>query len=181
MEKKLVIEGAILVIICFLIGFGIGYFTGKISTYKIFLVKLAEKEKEINWYKTLLGAFYPPLPKEIHSFSGKITKIEGNSIWVEYQRKMSRFPLPEGKNIEIKEIKINTNNKTKIVGLEMPPLIPRELLKNASPEWAIKIISLQFEDLKVGNQVRVTSKENIKGKAEILANEIQLITFKGQK
>jgi len=29
--------------------------------------------------------------------------------------------------------------------------------------------------------VRVTSKENIKGKAEILANEIQLITFKGQK
>ena len=169
MEKKLVIGGAILVIICFLIGFGIGYFTGKISTYKIFLVKLAEKEKEINWYKTLLGAFYPPLPKEIYSFSGKITKIEGNSIWVEAKIRVSRFPLSEGKEFEKKEMKVNLVNDTEILKIE--PIIPPSL----PPEEPVKKTPLKLSDLKVGDRITVISKEDIKGKTEILADEIQLI------
>ena len=169
MEKKLVIGGTILVIICFLIGFGIGYFTGKISTYKIFLAKLAEKEKEINWYKKLLEQFYPPLPKEIHSFSGKITKIEGNSIWVEAQIRVSQFPLPEGKEFEEKEMKVNLVNDTEILKVE--PVIPPPL----PPEEPVKKTPLKLSDLKVGDQITVISKENIKGKTEILADEIQLI------
>jgi hypothetical protein len=112
--------------------------------------------------------FYPPLPEEIYSISGKIKKIEGNSIWIESQIRVSQLPLPGGKEFETKEIKVNVLPETKIVKVEMAEIPP------PPPEEPFKEIPLKFEDLKVGNQITVTSKENIKGKTEILADRIQL-------
>lgn len=152
--------------VCLLIGLGIGYWLGNLNSLRVSQEKLAEKE--ISWWKSQLEPFYPPLPEEIYSISGKITKIEGNSIWVEAQIRVSQFPLPGGKEIETKEIKVNTNDETKIVKVEIPEIPP------LPPEEPFREVPLKFEDLKIGDQVTVISKENIKGKVEILADKIQL-------
>jgi hypothetical protein len=175
MEKKSIYLAIILAVAFLLIGFGIGNFYGKMAAEKIYQGKLAEKEreltekeKEIGWWKSQLEMFYLPLPEEIYSISGKITKIEGNSIWIESQIRLSRLPLPGGKEFETKEIKVNVLPETKIVKVEIPPVPP------LPTEQPFKEVPLKFEDLKVGDQITVTSKENIKGKTEILAERIQL-------
>jgi hypothetical protein len=164
MEKKLVFRGTILIVISFLIGLGVGYLTGKFFTTKTLQAKLAAKEKEIEWWKSTLEMFFPPLPQNLYSFSGKITKIEKNSIWVETQIRVSRLPLPEGKEFEKKEIKVNLTDETEILKVEYIP-----------PEEPVRKTSLKLTELKVGDQINVISKENIKGKTEILADKIQLI------
>jgi hypothetical protein len=168
MEKKSIYLTIILAVVFLLIGFGVGNFYGKMAAEKAWQGKLAEKEKEIEWWKSQLETFYPPLPEEIYSISGKITKIEGNSIWIESQIRVSRLPLPGGKEFETKEIKVNVLPETKIVKVEMAEIPP------PPPEEPFKEIPLKFEDLKVGDQITVTSKENIKGKTEISADRIQL-------
>jgi hypothetical protein len=168
MEKKSIYLAIVLAIVFLLVGFGFGNFYGKMVTEKIWQGKLAEKEKEIEWWKSLLEMFYPPLPEEIYSISGKIKKIEGNSIWIESQIRVSRFPLPGGKEFETKEIKVNVLPETKIVKVEILEIPP------PPPEEPFKEIPLKIEDLKVGDQITFTSKENIKGKTEILADRIQL-------
>jgi hypothetical protein len=166
MEKKFIY--IILIIVFFLIGFGVG----KISEQGRWQGELAkiqvEAKKEIDWYKSLLEPFYPPLPEEIKSVSGKITKIEDKNLWMEASIRVSQFPLPEGKEIEKKNIKVNIIDKTKISKVEMiePPPLP--------PEEPFKETILKFEDLKVGDNITVTSAENIKGKTEITASQIQI-------
>jgi len=166
MAKKFVL------IIVLIISLLVGFFVGKIYEQGKWQGKLAkiqgEAQKEINWYKSLLEPFYPPLPEEIRSASGKITKIENKTIWVEAQIRVSQFPLPEGKEIEKQNKKVNIIDKTKISKIEMiePPPLP--------PEEPFKETILKFEDLKVGDNITVTSAENIKGKTEILASQIQV-------
>jgi len=122
MEKKLIYFGIILAILLLLVGFGIGNFYGKMSAEKVWQGKLAEKEKEIEWWKSQLEMFCPPLPEEIYSVSGKITKTEDKTIWMEAQIRVNQFPLPGGKEIEKREIKVNVTDETKIVKIEIPEI-----------------------------------------------------------
>ena len=87
---------------------------------------------------------------------------------MEAQIRVSQFPLPEGKEIEKHNIKVNLTEETKIFKIEMitPPPPPSQ---NPTKE---KILS--FGDIKVGDGVIVTSNEDIKGKTEILARQIQV-------
>ena len=169
MSKKLSISIYIISIIVFLlIGFGIGAnllrrgYQAKISQAQ------SEAQKEINWLKSQLERFYPPLPEEIHSVSGTVTEKGDNFLEMEAQIRVSQFPLPEGKEIEKQNIKVNLTEETKIFKIEIitPPPPPSQ---NPTKE---KILS--FGDIKVGDGVIVTSNEDIKGKTEILARQIQV-------
>jgi len=166
MEKKFIY--IILIIVFFLIGFGIGKISEEGRRQEKIGPVQTKNQEEINWYKSLLEPFYPPLPEEIRSISGEITKIEDKNLWLEAQIRVSQFPLPEGKDIEKKNIKVNLTDETKISKIEMPETPP------LPPEKPFKEISLKFEDLKVGNNITVTSTENIKGKTEITASEIRV-------
>ena len=168
MGKKSNYLTMILAVVFLLVGFGIGNWCGRTGTERTLQIKLNQAQKEIDWWKSQLEMFYPPLPEEIYSVIGKITKIEGNSILMESQIKVSRLPLPEGKEIEKKNIKVNLTDETKIAKIEM--IVPTTL----PPKEIFKETPLKFEDLKVGDQINVTSKENIKSKTEILADRIQL-------
>ncbi len=145
----------------------VGLAVGKNSERKSWQLKLTEAQKEIDWFKKLLEDFYPPLPKEIKSFGGRITKIEGKSFWVEAVLQVSQFPLPEGKETEKRIIKVDTNEKTEIFGVQIifPP---------PPPEEPIKTITLKLEDLKVGESVSVAAEENIIGRTEITAKQVQV-------
>ena len=168
MGKKSNYLAIILAVVFLLVGFGVGNWCGRTGAERTLQTKLNQAQKEIDWWKSQLEMFYPPLPEEIRSISGKITKIEDKAIWIESMVRVSQLPLPEGKEIEKEEIKVNVSDQTKIVEVEMIeplPLPPKELFKETQ---------LSLKDLKVGDQITVTSKENVKGKTEILADRIQL-------
>jgi len=166
MSKKLVL------IIILIISLLVGFIAGKISERKIWQGKIgqiqSQAQKEISWYKSLLEPLYPPLPEEARSVYGKITKIEDKNLWLEAQIRVSQFPLPEGKEIEKRNIKVNLTDETKISKIEIVEPLP------LPPEELFKEIILNFEDIKVGDSITVTSPENIEGKTEISASQIQV-------
>ena len=172
MTKKLVL------IIILIISLLAGFFVGEISERGKWQGKLETAQKtardEINWYKSLLEPFYPSLPEETRSTYGKITKIEDKTLWIEAQIRVSQFPLPEGKDMEKQNMKVNVTDETKIVRIETVepteiPLPSEEFLLEPFKE-----IILSFEDIKVGDNITVISAENIKGKTEISASQIQI-------
>jgi hypothetical protein len=159
--------GLILAILCvFLIGLFIG---GKMEKAKVSL----EIQKELNWCKSILEKTYPPLPEEVHSIRGKVIGKGENELLIERVVQVSRYPLPEGKEREKQEIKVKLTAGTKIFQEEFV-ILPLKDLK--AQEIPIKEKELSLDKIKIGEEVEVKSKENIKGKKEILADEIQLLT-----
>lgn len=110
--------------------------------------------------------FYPPLPKEIHTISGKVTEKGDNFLMMEAQIRVSQFPLPEGKEIEKRNVKVDLTDKTKI--------FKKEKVVTPTPEEPFKEIVLSLKDIKVRDEIAVTSEENIKGKTEISAGQIEI-------
>ena len=161
MAKKYLYFLLIIIVVGF-ICFSLGQKSGEFSERKIAQIELAEKETEIQALQTSLEMFYPPLPEEIYSISGKVTKIEGNKISLDSSVMVSRFPLPEGKEIEQRIFSVIVNDQTKISKIEF--FLPEE-----QPE----ILSLS--DIKVGDEISVNSEEDIKDKEEFVASEIQLM------
>lgn len=171
--KREIIFKIIIGVIGLLIGLGEGYLLGVANSNKIWQGKFEELKKEREEYKSFLETIFPPLPEEIHTVVGKITKIEGNSFWIETQIRVSRLSFLTGEGIETKEIKVLTNEETKIVKIETPPSQTQyQALPLQTPP---KELPLRFEDLEVGNFVLIASDENIKEKTEILAKEIKLV------
>jgi len=167
MEKK--INYIILIIVFLLIGFGIGKVSER-GRWQEEIGKIqSQAQKEINWLKSLLEPFYSPLPEKVFSLSGIVKEKGENFLVMEVSIRVSQFPLPEGKEIEKQNIKANLADQTKIFKIEIiePPPLP--------PEEPIKEKILSFDDIKVGDLIAVSSGENIKGKTEITASQIQFV------
>lgn len=163
MSKKIIY--LILVLVSLLVGF----FVGKISERKIWQAKIIKTQKEIEFLESSLEMFYPPLPEEVYSISGKVTEVGDKTISIETLVRVSQFPLAGGAEIEKQNIKVNITDQTKIIKIEMPVIPP--FSEEEIPE---KIVS--FSDIKVGDQISVTSEENIKGEKEITASQIRIIS-----
>ncbi len=153
MEKKIAV---LLIIVSLLIGFGIG----KISEKGIWQAKLAQVQEEIDWLKSQLETFYPPLPEETYGLSGVVTEVGDKFLGMGAQIRVSQFPLPEGKEFEIQNIKVNITEGTEIFQHVYEPSFEK--------------VFLSFEDIKTGDRIIVTSEENIKDKKEITATQIQI-------
>jgi hypothetical protein len=108
----------------------------------------------------MLNSIYPE-PNEVLTIFGQITSIDGNSLIIETSSFERYIPEQEQK---LTKITVNTNEQTKISEQNFSPENPSELTET--------IIS--FSDLTVGDSVRVSSSENIKGKNQITATEIIL-------
>lgn len=168
MVQKILYSIVVLIIVA-LISLSIGWQLGKLSAAKFWQVEIAKKQEEIKALQSALELFYPPLPEEIFSLSGKVVEIKDKEILMEAEVRVNRFPLPEGKEIEKQNILVNVTDQTKITEIDLlaPPPLPGE---EPRPE---KVLS--FEDIKVGDKISVNSEENIKGKKEITASQIQII------
>jgi len=160
MSKKIVY--LILILVSLLVGF----FVGKISERKIWQAEIIKTQKEVEFLESSLETFYPPLPEEIYSISGKVTEVGDETVSIETLVRVSQFPLPEGAEIEKQNIKVNVTDQTKITKFEM-------LLMPVLPEEETSVVN--FSDIKVGDQISVTSEENIKGEKEITASQIEII------
>ena len=69
MDKKIAV---ILIVISLLAGFGIG----KIYEAVTWQAKLVQIQQEIDWLKSELEMFYPPMPQEIYQLGGMVGEIE---------------------------------------------------------------------------------------------------------
>lgn len=156
----------LLYLVMLLIGLLGGKGIGKLRANK----EIKKLGKEIEALQKNLEMFYPPLPEEIKSISGEIKKVEKNALEVETVMRVSRFPLPEGKEIEKQIKKVKIEKETKIVKIDWGMPIPPETPK---PKETV----LKVEDLKVGDRVIITSEENIKDKKEFKASRVELVTI----
>ena len=170
MSKKIIVPLVVVAIISFLIGFGFG----KTSEKGIEQPELVQTREEIEWLKSQLEMFYPPLPEEVYSLSGTVTETGAQFLVMEAQIRVSQFPLPEGKEIERQNIKVNITDQTEIFKTEMAELLPPSPGELPSFEELMKKTALSFGDIKVGNYIVATSEENIRNKKEITAKEIQI-------
>jgi len=85
---------------------------------------------------------------------------------MEAQIQVNRLPLPEGKDVEKKNLKVYITDETEIFWLGTDPLSP-------SSEPVKK--PLTFKDLKPGQLIFIRTKEDIKINQEVTATQIQIL------
>ncbi len=154
MSKKIIYS---IFIILIGLSFLVGWQLGKISERKTL-------QEDIDFLKSKLEIFYPPLPDEIYGISGKVIEIEDKTILMESSVSVSQFET------EKQNIKVIVTDQTQIT-LELEPLPPEPDEELPTEEFE-KVVS--FSDIKFGNFIYVSSDENIKGKTEIIATKIQI-------
>lgn len=160
-----------LIIIVLCVGAGSAYAGWKIGYQKGSTEAAAETAEK---YKEAVSPFMPPLPEEVTSFSGTVDKIEGKTLYLK-GAKPTRDILEMRKTITMK---VKTTDKTKFYKLEMVPLKemtpPKEGEEEFTPPEPFKKITVKFEEIKKGMLVTATAKDNIIGKTEFEATEVEI-------
>lgn len=142
--------------IALIIGFFGGWQYGKQNAMQKADTKIQELEKSLN-------AFLPPLPEVISVIGGTIRTINGDSLTVEIPSFTNRYPkLGESPATETKTIRFAKD--TKISGMNFDP----KTFKNGLPQT----ITISASDLKIGDAVSVTIKENARTEQNLTATEI---------
>ena len=113
-------------------------------------------ESEIAQYKKVIDSYFPPMPAETLSISGTITEIKNNVLSIETT---IQDPYVLRNEWKTKIIKVTITDETKITKFDMQ---------------TAKQIDLTISDLKVGDRVNAGAKENIKDKAEFVADYVNL-------
>lgn len=168
MTKKNIVVTIVVCLISLLIGFiiGQGLERGVEQTETV-----SNQQEELDWLKSQLEVFYPPLPEEIYRIFGTVAQIQDDFLVMESNVRVSQFPLPEGKDIERQNIKVNISGKTEVFRLK---LLSEPLFLEGQPPELFEKIALSFEEIKIGDPITVITEENIKGEKEITAKEIQI-------
>lgn len=162
----LIIIALILIFASYQIGFNFGKNKGLIQGKEIGRQENSAKIAELN--KTL-DSFFPPLSNEIFSISGTIKLINNNIISLEMVSLTERMlPGVEPKK-EIRKITVAKDAKI----TKFDPFILPEIDKKTGAIKPPKQEIIKLSDLKIGNQITATAKENIKTKTEFEAVEIQ--------
>lgn len=161
-DNKVIIS-AVLAVVLLVVSYQVGFSLGKKKT-------LDQNNKEIAKLNKALDFFVPQPLAEVFYVSGEIKSISGNVISLEINSPSERnLPGMEPKK-EIRKIDVASGTKLfKISLFAVPGIDPKTKLPAPPKEETIKI-----SDLKVGNIINVSSKENIKDKTEFEASGIQL-------
>ena len=154
MDKKIAIP---LIIISLFGGFGIG----KIYEKNIWQEKVSQVvQEELDWAKSQLetNKFFQ---ERLYHISGIVIEKGDEFLVTEGRPQVSQSPLPEGKESEKQNIKVNVDGETEIFRFVMVAESPQKVF-------------LKFEDIKVGDYIFMVSKEEVRGKKEITAEKIQV-------
>ncbi len=151
----------------------VGFEVGNLYQRNIWQIKLSQANQELNLVKSQyedlkkqLEETFPPLPEEIYDASGLVVKTGDHFLEMEAQIQVNRLPLPEGKDVEKKNLKVYITDETEIFWLGTDPLSP-------SSEPVKK--PLTFKDLKPGQLIFIRTKEDIKINQEVTATQIQIL------
>ncbi|MEK7146817.1 MAG: hypothetical protein AAB772_01015 [Patescibacteria group bacterium] len=148
-----------------LTAFLLGFLIGKLPLVGVISQK--EQPQALNQNPEL---FLPPLPDEIFSVSGEIKAIENNVISLEIVSLTERFVFAVAPKMETRKITVAKDAKI----TKFDPFILPEIDKKTGEMKPFKQEVIKFSDLKIGDRITATAKENIKTKMEFEAAEIQL-------
>ena len=185
MQKQIIIYVTI-GIICFGLGFGLGS-VGKFSLKPSAPAQQNSFEAGWNAAKQRLQetGFLPPVPDEIFTISGQVQKIENNKITlnirplepladpeldvriVEIDENTKIYQLKE-KEFEQYEKEMKEYDKKMKEQMDTSEPVPEPI---TPPEPFVKEVA-KLSDIKQGQEITVTSKENIKNKKQFRAIEI---------
>jgi len=163
----------IAVIIVLIIGTGLGFSIGKNQGTQAGLEQgRSESKTKIDELNKALDFFIPQPPAEIFSVSGEVKSITGNTLSLEIISPSERaLPGTELKK-ETRTVTVAPTTKlSRFNPLAIPTIDPKTKLP-VTP----KAESIRLSDLKVGDRVIVSAKENIKEKQAFEASEVQLQT-----
>lgn len=150
---------AIVAVIAILIGAIAGYLFGVQSGEKA----AAEEREKTEKLQKSLDVFVPPLPDVVNVIGGKITAISGDAFTVGIPSLTDRYPKPgQPMTTETKTIRIADD--AKITSLSFDP----KTFKNGLPQQT----AISASDLKAGDMVSVTVKENARTEQNLTATEI---------
>lgn len=162
-----------LIIISIALSLLVGFGAGNLYQRNVWQAKLSQVNQEFNSLKSeydslnsQLESVFPPLPEEIYNIFGVVLEVKDKYLEMEAQIQVSRFPLPEGKDFEKRNLKVYITDKTEIFWLGTDPL--------SSSSGPIKKL-LAFKDIKPGQQIFITTKEDIKTKQVVIATQIQVL------
>lgn len=105
------------------------------------------------------------LPEEIYGLSGTITDIEENAILID-----AIIIFTDGTQGRASR-KVLIDENTEITKLIFPEVSPEDRDKPIQPQE----IKLNFSDLKTGDNIEATAKENLRDKTEFTAESINVI------
>lgn len=136
--------------------------------YKWALKKSQEKIKVL---ENALRMFYPETPSEMNSISGAIKEIKDDTIALETRKIFTDLydRITRANETDIRTIKITKDTKIVEINFLAPVKIKPGALPSAPAEKPLKL-----SDLKVGDQITVSAKENVKDKMEFDAEKIIL-------
>lgn len=156
MEKKKII---LVIVILIIIAVGAGfYYLGYQSANKV-------SQEKIKVLENALEPFYPEPPEKIFSISGTIKEIKDNEIKIE---------TPKFHKDLYERITKTEEKETRIIKVLPTTKITKIDYTNVSPEAPFKEEKIKLSELKVGDRITVTAKENIKNKLDFEAEFIQL-------
>jgi len=134
--------------------------------------KKAEQETKAKYEETV-STFMPPMPEEQTYFSGTVEKIEGKTLYVKGAKPTTEI-LEMGQETTLK---VKVTDSTKIFKMTMVPpeemAAPKEGEESVPPE-PFKREKMKFEDIKEGMSISATAQEDIIGKEEFEALEVQI-------
>lgn len=156
MEKPFSLVSIITIIIVAVVAFVIGSAINKTEPTNC--------ESEIAKYKKVID-YNNPMPEEVFGVNGEITKIQDNVLSIE-TTVQDPYKIPE--EWETKIVKVIIGEETRIIKLDTD-------IEIMPGEEGDKEIEISLNDLKVGDEIRAGSNENIKDKDEFTATVINLL------
>lgn len=146
----------VITVIALAAGFLGGQWYGKRTGMQQANQKVTELQKS-------LDVFVPPLPDIVNIISGKIIAVSGDAFTLEIPSLTDRYPKPGiAMKTETKTIRMTAD--TKITSISFDP----KTFKNGVPQ--AKTISVG--DLKAGDAVSITVKENARAEPNLTAVNI---------
>lgn len=148
---------AAVAVIALIIGATAGYLFGLQIGRKSGRAEADQKTKDL---QDSLSVFVPPLPDVINVIGGKITAVNGNSFAMEMPSLTDRYPHPgEAMATEVKTIRMADD--TEITDTSYDP----KRFKNGLPQTK----TILAKDLRVGDVISVTVKENARTEQNLTA------------
>lgn len=145
----------ILLILILVIAVGVaGFFIGKNSN-----------QEEISNLRQIVETVYPEPPEVINKTSGIVSDVQGATIYLEMNDPEDYIPDPEGDEQDKITKYVSTSNETEII----------EISFSESGDQIESSISTS--DLEKGDEIVVTSDENIRTNERFNAKRVELLSF----
>lgn len=159
-QNKTFIAAALLIA-----GLTVGYLLGAASG-----AKQAEKnaEQKIKEMESSLSIFVPPLPETVNAVSGTIIQKDGDALTLQIPSLTERYPKP-GKPMPTETKTVHITSETELTATDFRP---KALRADGIPQTK----QIQADELRAGDIISATVKENARTEQILTAIDIQKIS-----